>query len=115
MVTGVLENLLALAERFAAACRLLAAEDGRPLIERLDPITRTKVVMALAGLLVLGFGLVLLAWLGARMVRRHAQPPGGRSSLSRGRSVSEDDWWSKPLVSDGLTAEEDDDDGQVGG
>ncbi len=114
MVTCVLENSIASIERFATACRLAAAVDTRPLIERLDEVTRAKVMMALVGLVVLGFGLVVLVWLGARMAGRHAQGPDGGSLASRGRGASEDDWWTKPLVSDGLAAVEEDDDGQVG-
>jgi hypothetical protein len=49
---------------------------------------------ALAGLILLCFLLVALAWLGARVARRYIRG-GGSLSSSAGRS--EDDWFEKPL------------------
>src|SRR5438105_1161527 len=51
------------------ALHLLA--QAQPLIKRLDDQTRAKVLSALAGLIILGFAMVLLAWLGARVVQRY--------------------------------------------
>jgi hypothetical protein len=56
---------------------LLAAEQAEPLLKRLDPERRTGVVMALAALVILGAGMILLVVLGARYVRRvsRQRPP----------------------------------------
>ena len=54
---------------------LLAQEvPQKPLIMRLDGATRAKVLAALAGLIILGFLLVALTWLGARWTRRYMGP-----------------------------------------
>lgn len=47
------------------------AEPQAPLIERLDDATRAKVLAALAGLVILGFAMVLLTWLFARVIQRY--------------------------------------------
>jgi hypothetical protein len=51
---------------------LLAAEDPDPKlpINRLDPVTRTKVIMALLGLVILGLGAIVCVRLGGRWVKR---------------------------------------------
>lgn len=84
MVIATLQPLLA----------VLAAQER--LLERLDPETRARVVIALAGLTMLGLLLVLLVWLGARMTRRYinrADRPGEKRGLS-----GEDDWYRKSLT-----------------
>ena len=45
--------------------------DAVPLIKRLDDATRAKVLAALAGLVILGFAMMLLTWLGARIAQRY--------------------------------------------
>jgi hypothetical protein len=42
-----------------------------PLIDRLDEVSRAKVLAALAALIILGFAMVLLTWLFARVVQRY--------------------------------------------
>src|SRR5262249_7011746 len=49
----------------------LHAQNTAPLVKRVDDATRAKLLAALTGLVILGFGLVLLAWLGARVVERY--------------------------------------------
>ena len=75
----------------------LVLGQGEPLIRRLDPATRVKVLAALAGLIILGFGMVMLTWLGGRAVRRYMRSrpfePSWRSLPKR----SEDDWAGQPL------------------
>jgi hypothetical protein len=73
---------------------LLWAADGQPaepLLNRLDPVLRTQVLMALLGLLLLGLLLVLVVLVGARYARR----------LARHRPAAappaQDDWCRKPL------------------
>ena len=78
--------------------RLIAEAAKPPLLRRLDGARRAKVLAALAGLIILGFGLVLLAWLGARATCRymnrepvlHDKPPAETP-------VREKDWADKPL------------------
>jgi hypothetical protein len=77
---------------------IAAAEEAKPLIKRLDDATRAKVLAALAGLIILGFAMVLLTWLGARITQRYRQsssvlkptPRPGEHEWSR-KSISEDD------------------------
>ena len=73
---------------------LLAADQAEPLLKRLDPERRTSVLMALAALVILGAGMILLVVLGARYVRRvsRERPP------QRGRQPSD---WSPRAKKDG--------------
>lgn len=74
----------------------ILAQQTEPLIRRLDPQTRAKVLAALAGLIILGFAMVLLVWLGGRATRRYM----GIEPKSRRREpqVNPDDWAHKPIV-----------------
>lgn len=72
---------------------LLAAEEtSKPLILRLDGGTRAKVLATLAGLIILGFLLIALTWLGARMTRRYMGPKLKPLSSAPAR----DDEWARP-------------------
>lgn len=67
-------------------------------LERLEPERRAKVLAALAGLIILGFGLVMLAWLGARATRRYMRrEPLLFQKPPQGTPVREKDWAEKPL------------------
>lgn len=67
---------------------LLAAEPAKPGIDKLDGATRARVLAALAALVILGFGLVLLVWMGARYTRRYmGYGPSGPSG-----GVRTDEW-----------------------
>src|SRR4051794_35468103 len=72
---------------------VLAEAQTAPL-RRLDDQTRAKVLSALAGLIILGFAMVLLAWLGARVVQRYRR---GTSYFRPTSRPSEHDWARKPL------------------
>jgi hypothetical protein len=74
----------------------LVLAQGQPQtpLSRLDPQTRVKLLAALAGLIILGFGMVALAWLGARVTRRYMNQ-GDRPSR---RPLDDDDWARKPLL-----------------
>jgi hypothetical protein len=74
---------------------ILAAEERVPGIKRLDGATKAKALAALAGLIILGFAMIALAWLGARVVQRyrHRQP-----YLIPTPRPSEHDWAKKPLA-----------------
>jgi hypothetical protein len=50
---------------------IFLAQQQAPLIDRLDDASRAKVLAALAGLIILGFAMVLLTWLFARIVQRY--------------------------------------------
>ena len=63
-------------------------------IRKLDRATQAKVLAALAGLIILGFGMIALVWLGARMTQRY------RNSSTYFRPTprpGEHDWAAKPL------------------
>ena len=91
---------LALLDGFAAGAALLGQQKQLP-IERLDPLTRAKVLSALTGLIILMFLLMVLAWLGARWARNYAnRPPILFEDRQKRQPWSEDDWASKPLSSD---------------
>lgn len=85
-----------LAQTLWYAPALLAAADkqAEPLLVRLDPASRAKVLMAILGLVVLGAALLAMIWLGARWVRRLAREP------MRSTSPRQDDWYRKPLSGD---------------
>jgi hypothetical protein len=74
----------------------LLAQQAEPLIRRLDPQTRAKVLAALAALVILGMAMVLLVWLGARATRRYMN--SGRAASSVKPHGSPDDWADKPIV-----------------
>lgn len=67
---------------------------AQPLIKRLDGPTRAKVLAALAGLIILGFGMVALIWLGARMTQRYRNSKPYHRLTPR---PGEHDWAKKPL------------------
>jgi hypothetical protein len=80
----------------------LALADLAPpsLLQRLDGGRRARVLAALAGLIILGFGLVLLAWLGARATRRYMnREPTLVQKPPSDTPVREKDWADKPLGS----------------
>lgn len=87
---------------WATAFLLLALHDAAawadvaplPGIKRLDGATKAKVLATLAGLIILGLGMVALIWLGARVTQRY------RKSTSYFRPTprpGEHDWARKPL------------------
>jgi hypothetical protein len=91
----MVSQLARLAGQFEAqlAPALLAADEtARPLLLRLDPQSRTKVIMVLLALLLLGFGLIALVIVGGRSVLRVARKSHGPTRRN------EDDWYRKPLV-----------------
>jgi len=76
------------------------AQEAAPLIKRIDDATRAKVLAALAGLIILGFAMVLLAWLGARFTQRYRR---GASYFRPTARPGEHDWTKKPLESSDST------------
>ena len=74
----------------------LLAQQTEPLIRRLDPQMRAKVLATLAGLIILGIAMMALAWLGGRAARRYM----GINPIPRRREpeINPDDWTHKPLV-----------------
>jgi hypothetical protein len=68
--------------------------DAAPPLKRLPGDLQAKVKAALAGLIILGFGMIALIWLGARVTQRY------RNSTSYFRATprpGEHDWAAKPL------------------
>lgn len=86
---------------FAAAVGIVAlaqfawSDESAPLIKRLDDPTRAKVLAALAALVMLGFAMVVLTWLGARIVHRYRH---GASYFRPTIRPSEHEWAKKPLT-----------------
>jgi hypothetical protein len=83
------------------------AQVEQPLLWRLAPPQRTRVVAALAVVLLLGVTLLLFAWWTARVTRRYLRAGSRRARAPQRPGVSEDDWARKPLY-----AEPDEDDAQ---
>jgi hypothetical protein len=79
----------------AALPAIVQAQEAVPGIRKLDGATRAKALAALAGLIILGFGMVALIWLGARVTQRyrHRQP-----YLRPTPRPGEHDWAAKPLA-----------------
>lgn len=103
MVSPLLPWCGALAAAWPAAAQRLApwqpalyllADLAEPVVKRLDGPRKAMALAALAGLVILGFALILLTWLGGRYVRRLAAsgPPA--------RPPHADDWADKPLPGD---------------
>ena len=78
----------------APAAHAWAEAAPTPLIKRLPDKTRISVLAALAGLIILGFGMVALIWLAARVTQRYRhRTPYFRPTPRPG----EHDWAQKPL------------------
>ncbi len=74
----------------------ILAQQAEPLIRRLEPQMRAKVLAALAALVILGIGMIALVWLGGRATRRYM----GLEAKPRRQepAINPDDWVHKPLV-----------------
>jgi len=96
---STLQAFFAAAPLLVAAAWAFAQEQpvAPPLapIETIDDATRARVLAALAGLIILGFAMVLLTWLAARIVHRYRH---GTSYFRPTRRPSEHDWAKRPLV-----------------
>jgi hypothetical protein len=66
--------------------------EGQSVLMRLEPANRAKVLMALLALVLVGLGLIALAWLGGRHLRRIAKRRPGPTNPRM------EDWYRKPLV-----------------
>ena len=73
---------------------LIAQADEAP---RLEPADGARLLMAMMGLVILGLGLVLMAWLGARATRRYMNSGNVHSRKSK---FDQDDWARKPINED---------------
>jgi hypothetical protein len=85
---------------WGAATWVIRAQAEQPLILRLEPKDRVRVLAALAAVIILGFALVLLAWWGARATRRYINRPLRIRRPTDSPVVKEDDWATKPLYTD---------------
>ena len=70
------------------------AQEAVPGIKKLDGPSQAKALAALAGLIILGFGMVALIWLGARMTQRYRN---SRPFFRPTPRPGEHDWAAKPL------------------
>jgi len=73
--------------------------EKRLAIERLDPLTRAKVLAALVGLIILMLGLMLLASIGARWARNYGNVSRRLPTTQRKSTTHVDDWASRPRPS----------------
>lgn len=76
---------------------LAQTQAEQPLILRLEPKDRVKVLLALTAVIALGLGLIAFAWWGARVTRRYMNSATLARSQKRTTTVREDDWATKPL------------------
>jgi hypothetical protein len=86
-----------------ATAVLLAAEVADPPLKQLDPQSRAGVLLALAGLVILGLGMIALVWLGAQHVRRLAR----QRPIERPREKSS--WTAAPQKRDDIQNDHGDD------
>jgi hypothetical protein len=70
------------------------AQEQVPGIKRLDDITRAKALSALAALIILGFAMILLTWLGSRITQRYRNSSAFFKPTPR---PGEHEWSRKPL------------------
>jgi hypothetical protein len=78
----------------------LAPPKTKSALKRMEPQRRAKVLAALAALIILGLGMMVLAWLGARWARHHMnRAPILRENPPQSTPVREKDWAEKPLSS----------------
>jgi hypothetical protein len=92
---------MSLATAAAMVMLLAGAEEAGPKtpIQRMEPAQRAKVLAALAALVMLGFLLVFLAWLGAKATRRYMnREPNLIEKPPPATPVREKDWADKPLA-----------------
>lgn len=80
------------------------ADPPVPGFRRLDGATWARVQAALAGLIILGFGMVALIWLGARVTHRYRH---GKAYFRPTQRPGEHDWAGKPLAGDSVVEPED--------
>ena len=71
---------------------VLLGQQGQTVLEQLEPATRVKLLAAFAGLIILGFALVLLTWLAGRAARRYMN-----SGAPERDPIPENDWTKRPL------------------
>lgn len=83
-----------------AASWVIRAQAEQPLIVRLEPKDRVRVVAALLAVVILGLVLILLVSWGARATRRYMNRPARIRRQADTPVVKEDDWATKPLYTD---------------
>jgi hypothetical protein len=91
-MVDVLALLVRLLPARVAALAADAPQQVEPLLMRLDPQRRAKVLMALLGLVLVGVVLIAAAALGGRHVLRIAR------MRNRPTPRHDDQWYRKPLV-----------------
>lgn len=76
---------------------LAQTQAEQPLIVRLEPKDRVKVLLALASIAILGLILIMFAWWAARATRRYMNSATLARRQRRPTAIREDDWATKPL------------------
>lgn len=74
----------------------LATKKRKRLWERMSPLQRTRMILGLTSVLLLGGFLLFCVWLGSRAARRYIQTAD--RARYRPTQVDLDDWARKPLV-----------------
>ena len=69
-----------------------AENKAEPLLMRLTPENRSRVLLALLAIVLVGVALIAVAVIGGRYVLRQARESHGPTPLG------EDDWYRKPLI-----------------
>ena len=88
------------------ALQLFADTEKQIGLQKLDDSTRAGVIAALAGLVILWFGIIALTWWGARFTRRYMRSSDVRRRLP---TVATDlEWAAKPLIEYDLAGDSDD-------
>ena len=78
----------------ASTAMVTLAQAAEPVIRRMDPATRVKILAALAAFVILGFMMMFFTWWGARATRRYM---GLGKRKPRWTEPDPDDWSKKPL------------------
>jgi amino acid transporter len=68
---------------------ILAQEEVKPVLERIDPPRRAAIIMALLGLTLVGLFLIVLAMVGGHWARRLARQRPGASAKRSGSSSTD--------------------------
>ena len=79
---------------------ILFAAEKQTLLQRLDPLTRAKVLSALGALVILGALMMVLTYLGGRFARNYANRPADIREPGPLPTPHPDDWADKPVYPD---------------
>ena len=78
--------MVELVAKLSLSWLILAQEEVKPVLERIDPPRRAAIIMALLGLTLVGLFLIVLAMVGGHWARRLARQRPGANSKRTGTS-----------------------------